>query len=134
MTRNNLQILVKFTPLGAPLGEDLHCKMRRLHLEFCFIYVDRLTCCLFRYSYALSKLFPAHYKTHFGLLRVMTMSKSSWDTKPDLFTDSSMLYGGLGGYRPRVQNIFYFTSYSNIKFQFGFEPCSSLVDLRFPQC
>ena len=30
----------------------------RLHLRFCFIYVDRLTCCLFRYSIALSK--PGH--------------------------------------------------------------------------
>ena len=39
----------------TPLGEVPHCKMRRLHLEFCFIYVDRLTCCLFRYSSALSK-------------------------------------------------------------------------------
>ena len=39
----------------TPLGEGPHCKMRRLHLEFCFIYVDRLTCCLFCYSYALSK-------------------------------------------------------------------------------
>jgi hypothetical protein len=34
------------------------------------------------------------------------MSKSPWDTKPDLFTDSSMLYGGPGGSRTRVQNAF----------------------------
>lgn len=41
MTRNNLQILVEFTPLG----EDPQNKMHRSHLWFCFINVDRLTCC-----------------------------------------------------------------------------------------
>jgi len=39
-------------------------------------------------------------ETYFGLLRVMAMPKSSWDTKPDLFTDSSMLLVEVGGIEP----------------------------------
>ena len=73
--------------------------------EFCLIYSHRLLSCRLYYL-TLSKPWQAHYKTHFGLLRVIAMLKSSWDTKPNLFTDSSMLYGGPGGSRTRVQNAF----------------------------
>jgi len=39
-------------------------------------------------------------ETYFGLLKVMTMSKSFRDTKPDLFTDSSMLLVDQVGVEP----------------------------------
>jgi len=55
------------------------------------------------------------------------MSKSSRDTKPDLFRDSSMLYGGPGGSRTRVQNAF---TLKGLQQFFNYLPRARLVARR----